>query len=157
MAKKKGSTDELTDAAHKVWLAGLGALATAGQEGEKLFSTLVSRGEKLENKVDPVERASASVRNTVKGVRTRAGRTLGSIQTTIDDSVSSALHRLGVPTRSEIAALSQRVEKLTRAVEKRKTAKRKPAKKKATRRTAPKKTTAAKKKAAKAPPTRKSR
>ena len=36
------------------------------------------------------------------------------------DTVSMALGRLGVPTRSEIASLSKRVEELTRAVEGRK-------------------------------------
>ncbi len=141
MAKTKGNKNEFTDTAHKIFLAGLGALATAGQEGEKLFKTLVNRGEKLEKKVDPaMDRAGASVRKTVKDVRSRAGRTLGNIQTAIDDSVSSTLHRLGVPTRSEIVALTKRVERLTRAVEGKKTARKKPARKTAKKKTAKKKT-----------------
>lgn len=145
MAKTKGNRNELTDTAHRVFLAGLGALATAGQEGEKLFKVLVSRGEKLEKKVDPaMDKAGASVRKTVKNVRARAGKTLGNIQNVIDDSVSSALHRLGVPTRSEIVALTKRVERLTRAVEGKKTARRTPARKKA-RKTAAKKRTARRK------------
>jgi poly(hydroxyalkanoate) granule-associated protein len=145
MAGKQTNGTDFTDAAHKVWLAGLGALATAGQEGEKLFKTLVTRGERLEKKLDPaVGKAGTGMRNTVAEVRDRAGRTIDSIQTTIDDSVSSTLHRLGVPTRKEIAELSKRVEKLTRVVEGSSPLKKKPARKTTKKKTAAKKTAAKK-------------
>jgi len=127
MPRKKARGPDLSEAAHNVWLAGLGAFATAGQEGEKLFHTLVSRGRKFEKTSEnQVEKAGAAVRDTVKEVRRRTGKTLGGIQAAIDDGVTSALHRLGVPTRDEIAALSKKVEKLTRAVNGRGTAKRTP-------------------------------
>lgn len=45
-AQKNGS--ELKETANKVWLAGLGALATAGEEGGKLFDKLAARGESFE-------------------------------------------------------------------------------------------------------------
>jgi len=125
LAKKKPNKKDLTDAMHQVWLVGLGALATAGEEGEKAFRTLVTRGQKIEQRVQaPVDRAGKRVRGTVKDLRS-------SIQTTIDDGVQSALTRFGVPSRSEIAALSKQVERLTRAVEaKKKTTKKKVTKKK---------------------------
>jgi poly(hydroxyalkanoate) granule-associated protein len=135
MGRKTASTSDFTDTAHDVWLAGLGAMAAAGDEGEKLFRTLVARGKKAEkNVMGPVDRAGTTLRKTVKTVRTRAGRSIGSIQSTIDNSVASALHRLGVPTRKEISELSRKVEKLTRAVNghgspKKKTATRKSGKK----------------------------
>ena len=120
---KKNTKVELADSAHKVWLAGLGALATAGAEGEKLFNSLVRRGETLEKQVQrPVESASARVSKTVKEARARAGETLESISSTVDDTVAMALGRLGVPSRAEIASLGKRVEKLTRAVEAKKQA-----------------------------------
>lgn len=118
MAKKQNTKVEFADSAHKVWLAGLGALATAGAEGEKLFDALVQRGEKLEKQVNlPVGQASARVLETVEQARARASDTLDSISNTIDDTVALALRRLGVPTKAEIKSLAQRVEKLTRAVE----------------------------------------
>ena len=120
MAKRKGKKVDLADSAHRVWLAGLGALATAGREGEKMFDTLVARGRELEKDVDrPVKRAGARVRGTVRAATSRAGKSLGGIQDSIDETVSSALHRLGVPTQAEIAELGKKVEKLTRAVESR--------------------------------------
>jgi len=109
---------ELADSAHKVWLAGLGALAAAGAEGERLFHTLVRRGESVEKQVQgPVESAGAWVSETVKQARDRAGKTIDSISSTIDETVALALSRLGVPSRAEIASLAERVEKLTRAVD----------------------------------------
>ena len=54
MATKKTKTDDLKDEikanASKVWLAGLGALATAEEEGGKLFRGLVKKGEQYEKK-----------------------------------------------------------------------------------------------------------
>jgi poly(hydroxyalkanoate) granule-associated protein len=115
MAKKDPRTQhELWDSAHKIWLAGLGALSAAEEEGEKLFKTLVSRGEKYEHRVkEPVEKVSG----TMKKARSRAGKTLESIESAVDDQVTSVLNRLGVPTRDEIAKLSRKVERLTQAVE----------------------------------------
>ena len=46
MAKKKAKElqNELTDSAHKIWLAGLGAFAAAEEGGSKLFKSLVEAG-----------------------------------------------------------------------------------------------------------------
>ncbi len=143
MAKVKSTAGDFSDSAHRVWLAGLGALATAGKEGEKLFSTLVNRGKTLEKQLNvPVERAGKRVRSTVGGARTRAGKTLREVQDALDHQVNSALHRLGVPTRNEIASLSARVEKLTKAMNGKKVTKKKAARKKVTKKKVTKKKTA---------------
>jgi polyhydroxyalkanoate synthesis regulator phasin len=39
------------------------------------------------------------------------------VQVVIDAQVSHALHRLGVPTRQEIADLTKRIEKLTASID----------------------------------------
>jgi len=141
MARKSTGNNEFTDVAHNVWLAGLGALAAAGDEGERLFRTLVTRGKKVEKQVvQPMDKAGTRLRGTVTEVRTRASKSLGSIQTTIDDSVTATLHSLGVPTRKEIAALSRKVEQLTRAVNGKGPKKAKPARKTAKKATKKKKT-----------------
>jgi len=152
MAKKKTNKSDFAESAHRIWLAGLGAMAAAGEEGEKLFATLVDRGAKYEKKFGaPVEDAGKRVKSTVDDVRSRAGKTVHGVQKAIDDQVTSALHRLGVPTRSEIAELSDRVEKLTRAVEsKSPKAAKKPRKKAAAAKKAPVRKTAARKASGKA-------
>lgn len=118
MAKKKGAQQEIATSAYNVWLAGLGALSAAEEEGEKLFKSLVGRGKKYEKRFkSPVKKAGAKVKTTVDEARARAGKAFDSIEAAVDDQVTSALHRIGVPTRKEIAALTRRVEKLTQAVQ----------------------------------------
>lgn len=116
MAKKNGKTtqDELRDSANKVWLAGLGALATAGEEGGKLFEQLVKKGKTFEPKVmSQVDKAKDKF-DAAKG---KAEKAWTKLEGNIDHRVTAAIHRIGVPTRDEIKELSKRVAELTSKVE----------------------------------------
>ena len=103
-----------------VWLAGLGALVSAGEESNKIFHQLVKRGEQAEK----VGRGKINGRINklvakAEDLRDDANAAFGTrVRKPIDKGVATALHRLGVPTRSEILELTKRVEGLTRAVEK---------------------------------------
>jgi poly(hydroxyalkanoate) granule-associated protein len=117
-ANDKKLQDELKDSAHKIWLAGLGALAAAEEEGTKVFNRLVDRGRDVETRgkgdfKDQVDRAKVKVdeakTKVSEGVECWSGK--------LDDAVTSALHRLGVPTREEIRTLTKRVEELNAKVE----------------------------------------
>lgn len=141
MAKKR-KKGELRQSAQKVWYAGLGALATAEKEGGKAFKNLVSRGKKYERSLKkPVARAKKKVSGTVQDVRGKAGKTWKRVESAFDHQVEAALHRIGVPTRQEIADLTRRVEALTRKLGggKKKTKKKKTttARKKVAKKTAP--------------------
>jgi poly(hydroxyalkanoate) granule-associated protein len=131
MTDTKEIREELGQTVHKIWLAGLGALSSAGEEGAKLFNTLVEKGETYEKqgrqRFDDVR---GKVEEAAGAARDRAGSTWSKIETKVDESVSAALARLGVPSRDEIATLTKRVEELTAVVEKLKPAA-KPAAKKA--------------------------
>jgi len=110
--------DELKDSAQKVWLAGLGAVSTIEKEGSKLFESLVAKGESFEK--GGREKASEvreRVGETAEKARDRAGETWDKIEDRLDGVVTRVLHRVGVPSRDEIATLTQRVEELTRVVE----------------------------------------
>jgi poly(hydroxyalkanoate) granule-associated protein len=118
MAKKKKKTKELQndilESAHKVWLAGLGAVAMAEEEGGKFFSNLLEKGEKLEGKSKKqVEKA----RGTVAGMKTVAESYWETFGRTVDDQVTTVIHRIGVPTKDEIEDLTKKVEDLTVAVD----------------------------------------
>jgi poly(hydroxyalkanoate) granule-associated protein len=121
MAKKKTTKkkkSELTDSLHQVWLAGLGALATAEEEGGKLFKSLVKKGQAYEKNVKvPVDKAAKSVKGTVKDVRSKAGKTMKKFEAALDDHVDAALGRIGVPTNKEIAKLTRKVDRLTKKLE----------------------------------------
>jgi polyhydroxyalkanoate synthesis regulator phasin len=100
ISKKTKALPMLKESAHEIWLAGLGAFALAGEEGGKLFGQL----------------------GDLQGdARTAVAR----LTTPIEAGMTSAMHRLGVPTRKEIATLTKRVEELTRVVAKSKNGARK--------------------------------
>ena len=104
----------LRKSAHDVWLAGLGALALAEEEGGKLFKALVKRGAVLEAKnVERLEKLLAKAKpmgeDAVVALR----------KVSVDTSMAGVLHRLGVPTRREIQGLTKRVEELTKSLERR--------------------------------------
>lgn len=106
--------DELKESVHRIWLAGLGAVAAAEEEGTKLFSRLVERGKDVEAK-GKVE--VDKVKAEVEKVKTRAEGKLEDWGEKVDEKITAALHRLGVPTRDEIRTLTQRVEELSAKVE----------------------------------------
>jgi poly(hydroxyalkanoate) granule-associated protein len=120
MAKKKQTSQQrvygdLRDSAHKIWLAGLGALAMAEEEGTKVFSNLVEAGEKVEARG---KKRFELVKGRVDEAREKAGETFDKLGETFDDKVAGAVQRLGVPSRDEIRRLTKRVEELTAKVDK---------------------------------------
>lgn len=117
-AQDKNVQDELKDSVHRIWLAGLGALAAAEEEGTKIFSRLVERGRDVESKgkveVDKVKAEAEKFKTKAESTFETWGDKLGE---KFDDKLTAALHRLGVPTRDEIRNLTQRVEDLNAKVE----------------------------------------
>lgn len=113
-AQDKNVQDEIKDSVHRIWLAGLGALAAAEEEGSKLFTRLVDRGRDVEAK-GKVE--VDKLKTEAEKVKAKAESTFESWGGKVDETLTSALHRLGVPTRDEIRNLTQRVEELNAKVE----------------------------------------
>ncbi len=99
--------DELVDSAHRIWLAGLGALSAAQEEGSKVFDRLVERGKDVETKT----------KDQTEKVRDKAEAAWSNVGDKIDEKLTSALNRLGVPTRDEIRNLTQKIEELNAKVE----------------------------------------
>jgi poly(hydroxyalkanoate) granule-associated protein len=114
----KSIQEDLKESAHRIWLAGLGALAAAEQEGSKMFNRLVERGRDFETKgkteaKDQYEKA----REQFDKAKSQAKESWDNVGGKVDEMVTQALHRLGVPTREEIHTLTQRVEELNSKVE----------------------------------------
>jgi poly(hydroxyalkanoate) granule-associated protein len=116
--KKETKTPAL-QSVEQVWLAGLGALATAEDEGTKMFRTLVRRGEGFEK--DSRARLRKAMTRTRAQVDDLRETTLGRMETRIEGGVDTVLGRIGVPTRRDLAKLTRRVESLTDAVQKSRT------------------------------------
>lgn len=135
--KVKNVASEMKDVTRKIWLAGLGALAAAEEEGTKAFKTLVKRGATFESRNRPkVGRSVKSAKGKVKNAWDKVG-------SSFDAQVVSVLTRLGVPTRDEINGLNRRLDRLEKAQGKKKAPVRK---RKVTKKPSTKKTTAARRK-----------
>ena len=141
IAKAKEVQQDVMDNAHKIWLAGLGALAVAEQEGSKFFKNLMEKGEDIESKgKDQIEKA----RGAVTGVKTVAESYWDTFGQTLDEKLSTVIHRLGVPTKNEIDTLNKKVDALNKAIKSLKTKETKAAPKTTTRKPATRKPAAGK-------------
>jgi len=122
----KDFKEEIKQNAEKVWLAGLGALATAEEEGGKLFRGLMKKGESFEKKgLAQFDKLKAKVEDVAEAAKDRAGEAWGKVEDKVegvedrlDDRVAGVLRKIGVPSKNEIATLTRRVEELTLLVEK---------------------------------------
>jgi poly(hydroxyalkanoate) granule-associated protein len=110
--------EEIKESAHKIWLAGLGALAAAEEEGSKIFNTLVEKGEGYESRGKD---ELAKVKDKVEGAFGKAEGSWEKLGDAFDDKVAGAIKRLGVPSSDEITTLTKRVEELTLKVDQLKT------------------------------------
>ncbi len=99
------------DAGRHVWLAGLGAIQSVDQGGQRLFSDLVARGQRLEARERPVlEERFRKVGDRVADFRHR-------LEHGVEDRLAHTLQRFGVPDRDDVHQLIDRIEELTRKVE----------------------------------------
>ncbi len=134
--KKKVVVEEtssvLSDAkvyARKIYLAGLGAYAKAGQEGSEYFKSLVKSGEGVEKQgkklvneqVEAANRQIDSVKTTVtsnvNSVKGKVEVQLDKIEKAFDNRVASALNRLGIPSKQDVEVLSAKLDELSALLE----------------------------------------
>ena len=122
---------DVQDAVSKVFLAGLGALALAEEEGSKTFKKLVKRGETVELPGLGAERvrkiraqiagsadeATEAVKGRATDAKYLAGEAADKAEDRVSETVTVVMKRLGVPTRDEISELTASVERLTARVE----------------------------------------
>ena len=121
-SKQKSRTEtlqtELTKRGRDVWLAGLGALATVEEEGNKLYNRLVERGKEFEKeRREELKTASENVREQRDEALAQIEEASEETQSLLIDTVNTALERFGVPTRNEVDRLSKKVGKLSRQVD----------------------------------------
>lgn len=114
--------ENLSGKAREVWLAGLGAIASVEEEGQKLFGNLVEKGTELEKKgEEKINAAVADVKGQVKAeikkVEDKVDETMGSVSNVFEKNVSVVLEKIGVPTSTEVKDLIGKVENLTKKVE----------------------------------------
>lgn len=109
--------ENLKESLQNIWLAGLGALAAAEEEGSRLFDSLVERGSRYGGEGRArVEEIRESVVEAAARARDSAEERGERLEAAFEERLGSALERLGVPSRAEIERLRARMEELTEAV-----------------------------------------
>ena len=116
----------IVDAMHQIWLAGMGALSRVQKEGPRAFETLIvdgaefiGQGRATAEKMlrEAIDTVQATVGERMKSSRDQAAETWESLEKMFQGRVQRVLHQAGVPTATEIKALSKRVDHLNTSVE----------------------------------------
>ncbi|HMB89825.1 MAG TPA: phasin family protein [Rhodothermales bacterium] len=120
--------EDVMDRARDIWLAGLGALSSVEEEGAKMFSNLVKKGEAWEKAgrkqlgaaKAKLGEAYEKVEETVEDVASKSVKTTKGLDdkmaASVEASVEKVMQRLGVPTRAEVKDLAGKVETLSARV-----------------------------------------
>src|SRR5947209_15946652 len=101
---------ELVSAGRNLWLASLGAVAKAEEEGRDLFDRLVERGRPLE------ERRRHQLDHALDKMGDRTQETVREfgklVQDTMEYETKGVLKRFGLMTRDDVKILAARLETL---------------------------------------------
>jgi poly(hydroxyalkanoate) granule-associated protein len=101
----------ITNSAHQIWLAGLGAFSKAQTEGTKLFESLVKEGEAVQ------ARAAHVTGEQIAHVTKSAAGAWDKLSDVFEDRVAKSLNKLGVPTYGDIQTLTKQVNQLNESVQ----------------------------------------
>ena len=127
-AKRATRTTTPNEATRKLWLAGLGAVSIAQKQSAKLVETLVDEGEQFRTRGEKyvtgvsrdVRRAADDAQKRVKSfvtpIRKRAEQTVRRFEGVVTERLGELLGRFGVPSKTEVEELSERVGTLNRRI-----------------------------------------
>lgn len=116
--KQENITDTLTGKAREVWLAGLGALASVEEEGNKVFSRLVEKGSAFEERgKKKFDETYTEVSQAYSEIETKLKSRFSKAEGELDENLQELVHKMGVPTQEEIGELNSQVEKLIKKVD----------------------------------------
>ncbi len=114
---------QVKESAHQIWLAGMGAFARAQAEGTKVFETLVQEGTSLQKKTQSaaegkISEVTSKMTNMAGDVQAKAGQHWDKLESIFEDRTSKAMHKLGVPSAKDVAAMVARIDALSAQVAK---------------------------------------
>jgi poly(hydroxyalkanoate) granule-associated protein len=113
----------IKDSAQQIWLAGMGAFAKAQAEGTQAFDKLIKDGVSLQRKTqgmaeEKISEVTGKMTAMAGEVTAKAGQHWDKLESIFEARTAKAMGRLGVPSAKDLAALTDRVEKLAAEVAK---------------------------------------
>ena len=120
--KPTSQPDKPTPPAQHVWLAGLGAMAKAQEQGSKAIEALVNDGLAFQRKSQAeaqqrLHEATERLSHMATGFGEQASGRVDKLEHLFEDRVAKALHRLGMPSLLDIQMLTDRVAQLEAKLE----------------------------------------
>lgn len=112
-----GAAEHATPPTQQVWLAGLGAMAKAQEQGSKAIEALLSDGLAFQRKSQAeaqlrLQEATERLSHMATDLGQNASVRVDKLEHLFEDRVAKALHRLGMPSLVDIQMLSERVAQL---------------------------------------------
>jgi poly(hydroxyalkanoate) granule-associated protein len=103
--------------AQHVWLAGLGAMAKAQEQGSKAIEALVNEGLSFQRKSQAeaqlrLQEATERLTHIATDFGHQASGRVDKLEHLFEDRVAKALHRLGMPSPIDMQMLNDRVAQL---------------------------------------------
>jgi poly(hydroxyalkanoate) granule-associated protein len=121
MATKRGkaASTTQTDKTRNLWLAGLGAASIAQKRGSALLSDLIAEGQQIQTRAQKLAQevgtdARTKVHDAVAPFRAGLKRNVKKFGATVQQGIAGVLARLGIPSKSDIEVLTQRVTALSK-------------------------------------------
>ena len=116
-ATTKSQPDSQTPPAQHVWLAGLGAMAKAQEQGSKAIEALVNDGLAFQRKSQAeaqqrLHEATERLSHMASDFGQQTSGRVDKLEHLFEDRVAKALHRLGMPTLLDIQILNDRIAQL---------------------------------------------
>jgi len=121
-APRTPSMDKAMPPAQHVWLAGLGAMAKAQEQGTKAIEALVNEGLAFQRKSQAqaqqrLQEATERLSHMASDFGQQATGRVDKLEHLFEDRVAKALHRLGMPSLLDIQMLTDRVAQLENQLE----------------------------------------
>ena len=130
---KDSKKPSFTDLVRKFALAGVGAVVVAQEEVEDFVGKLVQKGELaekdgktlvkdlMENRAKVQKNGHAALAAAPAAAASAAQATVSgaanAVTAAIDSTVDKVLHRINIPTKSDVEELSKKIEELSKKVE----------------------------------------
>jgi poly(hydroxyalkanoate) granule-associated protein len=116
-AKPTTASNPFTPPAQQVWLAGLGAMAKAQEQGSKAMEALLNDGLAFQRKSQAeaqqrLQEATERLSHMASDLGQQATGRVDKLEHLFEDRVAKALHRLGMPSLLDIQMLTERVAQL---------------------------------------------
>ena len=117
--RTKQSAKNPKSADRTIWLAGLGAVSVAQKRGGELISELITEGYQFRTRAQELvqevaSQATEQAKDALAPFQAEFKRNIKKLGAAVQNGVAGALAVFGIPSKSDVAELTQRVAALSK-------------------------------------------